>query len=122
MRACVSLLGDYWREKLAVTKTQVHIIGVGYGEKDELVLSPSVRARVLVCVFQRERAGGGDDGVKTACGSLANIPLTLLSPVPGFVYVGHAAGCVTRTRTSVRARRNPNQAHTTPPLFHFKES
>lgn len=58
-RACVSLLGDYWREKLAVTKTQVHIIGVGYGEKDELVLSPSVRARVLVCVFQRERAGGG---------------------------------------------------------------
>lgn len=77
----------------------------------------SLRARVLVRVSQR-----GGDGVKTACGSLANIPLTLLSPVPGFVYVGHAAGCVTRTRTSVRARRNPNQAHITPPLFHFKES
>lgn len=40
-----------------MTKTQVHIIGVGYGEKDELVLSPSVRARVLVCVSQRERGG-----------------------------------------------------------------
>lgn len=83
----------------------------------------SLRARACACMCVSERESGeGGNGVKTACGSLANIPLTLLSPVPGFVYVGHAAGCVTRTRTSVRARRNPNQAHTTPPLFHFKES
>lgn len=32
---------------------------------------------------------------KTACGSSVNIPLTLLS-----FYVGHAAGCVSRTRTN----------------------
>lgn len=53
-RACVSLLRDYWREKLAMTKTQVHVIGVVYGEKDELVLSPSVRVCLYVCL----RGGG----------------------------------------------------------------
>lgn len=59
MRACLRLSIGGLLEGKARTKTQVHIIGVGYGEKDELVLSPSVRARVLVCVFQRERKRGG---------------------------------------------------------------
>ena len=83
----------------------------------------SVRACAQMRVRARERKR--ESALKTACGSEANIPLTLLSspllsplvPVPGLVYVGHAAGCVCRGLDSDERREEHKPS---PPLLHFE--